>query len=203
MLAPKYCILEQDTLSKLLSDWFSPRKTYITPGKLVRGSSWLCTQNLYANFQPWLTGHPNVNKHVNSPLLIFCQFHSYILKNRTMLFPATLIFMSEKIGVGLVKQAANFLFQCHPDMGSPVFRFLLRFFHFTDGIITCLALDVGHSMGKCMVVWELMLLSERTWIVGHLYFVFLWLFQRRPNPQRPNQIMKHVHRQVMFTKFLT
>ena len=26
--------------------------SFVTPGNLVRGSRWLCTQNLYANFQP-------------------------------------------------------------------------------------------------------------------------------------------------------
>ena len=41
-----------------------------------------------------------------SYLLIFRQFQRHILKNRTMLFPATFISTSEKIGVGLGKQAS-------------------------------------------------------------------------------------------------
>ena len=82
-----------------------------TPGNLEKGSRWLCTQNLYASFRPWLTRHPNVNKRVSSPdLLIFRQFHRHILKNRTVLFPVTFISTSEKTGVGLEKQAANFYF---------------------------------------------------------------------------------------------
>ena len=82
-----------------------------TPGNLVRGSNWLCTQNLYANFQPWLTRHPNVNKWVSSPdLPIFSKFHRHILKNWRMLFPKTFISALEKIDVGLKKQAANFSF---------------------------------------------------------------------------------------------
>ena len=81
-----------------------------TPYYLVRGSRWLCTQNLYANFGPWLTRHPNVNKWINSQdLLIFSKFHGHILKNQTMLF-RTFISASEKTGVGLKKQAANFYF---------------------------------------------------------------------------------------------
>ena len=40
-----------------------------------------------------------------------------------MLFPTTFIFTSEKIGVGLEKQTAIFLFQFHPEMCSPVFLF--------------------------------------------------------------------------------
>ena len=52
----------------------------------------------------------NVNKWVSSPdLLISCQFPRHILKNWTMLFPATFISTSEKIGVGLEKQAATFM----------------------------------------------------------------------------------------------
>ena len=43
-----------------------------TPCNLVRGSRWFCSQNIYANFQPWLTRHQNVNKRVSSPdLFIF------------------------------------------------------------------------------------------------------------------------------------
>ena len=81
-----------------------------TPYYLVRGSRWLCTQNLYANFGPWLTRHPNVNKWINSQdLLIFSKFHGHILKNQTMLF-RTFISALEKTGVGLKKQAANFYF---------------------------------------------------------------------------------------------
>ena len=38
-----------------------------------------------------------------------------------MLFPASFISTSEKIGVGLEKQAAIFLFQFHTEMDSPVF----------------------------------------------------------------------------------
>ena len=50
-------------------------------------------------------------KWVSSPdLLIFRQFHRHILKNGTMLFPATFISTSEKIGVGLEKQRAIFFF---------------------------------------------------------------------------------------------
>ena len=68
--------------------------------------------------------HPNVNKRVNSDLLIFRQFHRHILKSRTILFPTTFISTSEKIGVGLEKQLSGyFLFQFHPEMGSPVFLF--------------------------------------------------------------------------------
>ena len=60
----------------------------------------------------------------NSPdLLIFNKFHAHILKNRTMLFPTLFISASEKIGVGLKKQSANFLFQFHPEKGSPIFLF--------------------------------------------------------------------------------
>ena len=78
---------------------------------LVRDSRWLCTQYLYVNIQPWLTRHPNVNKWVSSPyLLIWSQFHRHILKNQTVLFPTTFISASEKISVGLKKQAANFQF---------------------------------------------------------------------------------------------
>ena len=96
------------------------RSSY-TPGNLVRGSCWLCTQNLYANFRPWLTRHSNVNKRVSSPdLLIFRQFHRHILKNQTVLFPATSVSTPEKIRVGYF-----FLFQFHPEMGSPVFLFWL------------------------------------------------------------------------------
>ena len=68
--------------------------------------------------------HPNISKRVSSPdVLIFRQFHRHILKNRTMLFPATFISTLEKIGVGLEKQVAIFLFQFHLEMGSPVFLF--------------------------------------------------------------------------------
>ena len=56
-------------------------------------------------------------------LLISHQFHRHILKNRTMVFPTTFISTSEKVGVGLEKQVAVFLFQFHPVMGSPVFLF--------------------------------------------------------------------------------
>ena len=42
-------------------------------------------------------------------------------------FPATFISTSEKIGVGLEKQAVNFLFQFHLGMNSPVFLFWLFF----------------------------------------------------------------------------
>ena len=42
-----------------------------------------------------------------------------------MVFPTTFIPASEKIGVGLKKQAAIFLFQFHPEKGSPIFLFLL------------------------------------------------------------------------------
>ena len=81
------------------------------PGNLIRGSCWLCTQNLYANFRPWFTRHPKDNKRINSPdLLIFSKFHRHILKNRTMLFPTIFISASEKIGMGLKKQATNFYF---------------------------------------------------------------------------------------------
>ena len=55
--------------------------------------------------------NPNVNKWASSPdLLIFRQFHRHILENQTMLFPTTFISAQEKIGVGLKKQAAKFLF---------------------------------------------------------------------------------------------
>ena len=75
-----------------------------TPGNLVRGSRCLCTKNPYANFRPWLTRHPYVNKRISSPDLLMCrQFHRHNLKNQTMLFPATFITTSEKIGVGLEK----------------------------------------------------------------------------------------------------
>ena len=78
---------------------------------LVSGSRWLCTQNLYGNFQPWLTRHPNVNKWISSPdLCNFRQFHRHILKNRTMLFTATFISASEKIEVGLKKNKRLILF---------------------------------------------------------------------------------------------
>ena len=61
--------------------------------------------------RPWLTRHPNVNKWINSPdSLIFSKFDRHILKSRTVLFPATFVSTSEKIGVGLKKQAANFYF---------------------------------------------------------------------------------------------
>ena len=56
-----------------------------TPGNLVRGSRWLRTQNLYANFRSWLTRHPNVNKRMHSPdLLIFNKFHRHILNKRAV-----------------------------------------------------------------------------------------------------------------------
>ena len=42
--------------------------------------------------------------------MIFRQFHRHILKNWTMLFPATFISASKEIGVGLEKQAAIFYF---------------------------------------------------------------------------------------------
>ena len=97
---------------------------YFTPGILVRGSQWLSTKNLYANFWPWLTRPPNVNKRVSSPdLLNLSQFHRHILKNRTVLFPTTFISVSEKIGVGLKKQTAYFLIKFHPQKGSPIFLF--------------------------------------------------------------------------------
>ena len=46
---------------------------------------------------------------VSSPdLLNFSQFHRHFLKHRTMLFPKIVISESEKIGVGVKKQAAIF-----------------------------------------------------------------------------------------------
>ena len=78
------------------------------PGNLVRGSRWLCTQNIYMNFRPWLARHLNVNKRVSSDLLIFSQFHRLILKNLERLFPTIFIFESGKTGVGLeIKQTKN------------------------------------------------------------------------------------------------
>ena len=61
----------------------------------------------------------------NAPLggALVRQFHSHILKNRTMLFPTTFISMSEKIGVGLLKQVAIFYFSFAWEMSSPVFLF--------------------------------------------------------------------------------
>ena len=86
--------------------------SFLTPGNLVRGSRWLCTQNPYANFRLWLTRHPNVNKQVSSPDLLgfLGQFHRHILKNWTVLFPTTFISTSEKIGMSLEEQAAIFYF---------------------------------------------------------------------------------------------
>ena len=64
------------------------------------------------------------NKRISSPdLLIFSKFHRHILKNLTMLFPKIFISGSEKIGVGLKKQVANFLFQFHTEKGSSLFLF--------------------------------------------------------------------------------
>ena len=55
--------------------------------------------------------HSYVNKRISSPdLLILSQFQRHILKNRTLLFPKTSISASEKTGVGLKKQEANFYF---------------------------------------------------------------------------------------------
>ena len=89
---------------------------------LVMGSRWLYTENPYANFRPCLTRHPNVNKRINFPdLLTFSNIHRHILKNRTMLFTTNFISASEKIGAGLKKQAANFLFPFHPEKGSQIF----------------------------------------------------------------------------------
>ena len=45
-----------------------------------------------------------------------------------MLFPQTFISALEKIGVGLEKQAANFLFQFHPEKGKSNIP-VLTFFH--------------------------------------------------------------------------
>ena len=46
-----------------------------TLGNLVRVSRWLCTHNLYANFRPWLTRHPDVNKRISPPdLLLLVNF---------------------------------------------------------------------------------------------------------------------------------
>ena len=68
--------------------WSSKLLIKLTPGDLVSGSQWLCTQNLYANFWPWPARHPNVNKWVSSPdLLNFSQFHRHIFKTPTMLTP--------------------------------------------------------------------------------------------------------------------
>ena len=89
------------------------------PGILVRGSRWLCTQNLYANFRPWLTRHANVNKRVSSPdLLIFSQFHRHILKDQTMLFPTTFISASEKIGVWASKSKLQIFDYISPGQGK-------------------------------------------------------------------------------------
>ena len=75
-----------------------------------------------------LMRHPNVNKWVNSPvLLIFHQFHRHILKNQTVLFPTTFISTSEKIGVGLKKQVAILYFSFNRRWGSPVFLSWLLF----------------------------------------------------------------------------
>ena len=53
--------------------------------------------------------HPVVKKWVSSPdLLIFTQFHTYILKNWTMLFPTNFFSVSEKIGFCWKKHEADF-----------------------------------------------------------------------------------------------
>ena len=79
-----------------------------TPGNPVRGSRQLCTQNLSANFRPWLSRHPNSkefphsHKRVSCPnLLIFSHFIAIFWKIRTMLFPTTFISAQEKMGVSL------------------------------------------------------------------------------------------------------
>ena len=56
-----------------------------TPGNLVRGTRWLRTQILYANFRPWLTRHPNLNKRMHSPdFVIFSKFHRHILNQSAL-----------------------------------------------------------------------------------------------------------------------
>ena len=87
---------------------------YYTPGNLVSGSRWLCTQNLYVNFRPWLMRHPNVNKRVSSPDLLTFRPISWTY--------------FEKIGQcyfsTLEKQAANFYFNFTG--GIPVFTFFSK-----------------------------------------------------------------------------
>ena len=56
-----------------------------------------------------------------------------------MLFPTTLISASEK---GLEKQAANFLFQFHPEKDSPVFLFWLVFSVQNKGIFSYLGYEI-------------------------------------------------------------
>ena len=56
-----------------------------------------------------------------------------------MLFPTTFISTLEKIGVGLEKQAANFLFQFHPE--TRVVRYSCFYFFFpvwNEGIFSYL-----------------------------------------------------------------
>ena len=77
---------------------------FYTPGNLVRGRRWLSTQNLYVNFWPWLTEHPNVNKRVSSPdLLIFSQFHRHIFEKSDNAIPSNFHFYIGKDRCGLGK----------------------------------------------------------------------------------------------------
>ena len=59
-----------------------------------------------------------------------------------MLFPTTIISVLEKIGFGLKKQAANFLFQFHPEKGSPIFLFLCFLPVQNEGIVNYLGYEI-------------------------------------------------------------
>ena len=79
---------------------------------LKRGSCWLCTQNPLRKLQAMTYETSKCQQTGNFSWFIdfFHQFHKHLLKNRTMLFPATFISTSKKIGMGLEKQAAIFYF---------------------------------------------------------------------------------------------
>ena len=60
-----------------------------------------------------------------------------------MLFPTTFISASEKIGVGLKKQETKFfLFQLHPQKGSPILLFWLFFLVQNEGIFSYLGYEI-------------------------------------------------------------
>ena len=59
-----------------------------------------------------------------------------------MLFPTIFISVLEKIGMGLKKQAANFLFQFHPEKGNPIFLFWLFLPVQNEGIFNYLGYEI-------------------------------------------------------------
>ena len=59
-----------------------------------------------------------------------------------MLFLTTFIFASDKMSVGLKKQAADFIFQFHPEKGSPIFLFWLFIPMQNEGIFSYLGYEI-------------------------------------------------------------